>query len=1088
MIIFIKPDGTGKGRAEIVTPEVIYQGSNNVTNIVVMAPYAPQTSMEIGFILPDGLYWNAPTVSGKSGGRYAPMSFVEQNMMNKVGVWEYALPASVTSMFGKVQIAINAITRINTGGTTTVEKSNCTSYLCEFTVQESVVPDLPANPPDDVYTLLRQYLSALDGRTANVPNLVAGIQKSGGNSFTFTDNTGFTSEPITLGEIDYNPTYIGAASVIDIPITAWQPNSSTDPTGYTVTITAAIHGQMLDGVSAHDLWISFDKTQDGAIEGAYQGYTVNAAGNITLNATTPIGMTLRIWNGKGLVDMVARGDIAAETARAEAVEAQLQRNIDTETSRAEAAETNLQSQIDEITQSGVDLTARAHIEAEVARAEAAETALSGRVEQNTTGLSSVQSDVNTLSEDVYDVQSVIPDTASTSNELADKAFVNSSLNSLAAFAIYYNAAGDAFPTRASLFSATTFYNANGQTRVPTQNDYATVLQDESQTQNPDGTYPTARYTYQDGTYPNGQWGFWSVVNSTPFTQAQVDAINSGITEELVNEISKGSVTSVNGETGAVTITPENIGALNKAGDTATGKINFAGGAAFPSSAAIAEKDELPYFLGMTPFADGGNICWARVDNTKKWLGINEKVSKSGDRVMGPLTVKPTSGRALLEVISEQNVPCDIYMGANDKKMFSWTARAENNTENLRFGLYDLVKVRYAIKLTDDDELHFYYPIYDGESRVYSANNPQPPLYSSTNMNIPSNVNLNNYTTPGTYTSTNSSNSITNKPPVSNSAGKLIVYTTTHNVSYVNQEWQCVGSTDRWVRSSNADSGTRVWSEWKYITTDGYSPNNPPPEALSTVRGTVYGKADNSNTALGYGSSIYTAGGSATLTNSMALGKDASVHLSGQTGSYTNNTAIGYGAAVVQASNTIQMGNSSISSFKCKVSVTTTSDERDKGDIVDIDTDLALRFVTQVEPIHYVDNDRHKYLKLKKKIDSETGEETYDDSDENTKLYLQYGMCEYDRESHARGDKKGRRGRIGVKAQQVQQALLDIFGSDNYANLVNDDYYDLREEGNEPPVENHLSVSYERFVPFLIAAIQAQQKQIDELKELVKGKV
>ena len=197
MIIFIKPDGTGKGRAEIITPEVIYQGSNNVTDIVVMAPYAPQTSMEIGFILPDGLYWNAPAVNGNTGGRYVPMNFVEQSMTTKVGVWKYALPASVTSMFGKVYIAINAVTRINTSPTTTVEKSNCTSYLCEFTVRESVVPDLPANPPDDVYALLRQYLSELDGRTANVPNLVADIQKSDGNSFTVKYNNGITSEPIT---------------------------------------------------------------------------------------------------------------------------------------------------------------------------------------------------------------------------------------------------------------------------------------------------------------------------------------------------------------------------------------------------------------------------------------------------------------------------------------------------------------------------------------------------------------------------------------------------------------------------------------------------------------------------------------------------------------------------------------------------------------------------------------------------------------------------------------------------------------------------------------------------------------------------
>lgn len=927
MIIFIKPDGTGKGRAEIVTPEVIYQGSNNVTNIVVMAPYAPQTSMEIGFILPDGLYWNAPAVSGKSGGRYAPMSFVEQNMTNKVGVWEYALPASVTSMFGKVQIAINAITRINTGGTTTVEKSNCTSYLCEFTVQESVVPDLPANPPDDVYTLLRQYLSALDGRTANVPNLVASIQKSDGNSFTFTDNKGLTSEPITLGEIDYNPTYIGAASVIDIPITAWQPNSTSDPTGYTVTITAAIHGQMHDGVTANDLWISFDKTDNNVIGSAYQGYTVSSSGDITLNVTTPVKMTVRVWNGKGLVDTTARGDIAAETARAEAEEARLQSEIDVEQTRAETAESHLQDQIYELQNTGVDLTARAQIEAETARAEAAESQLQNNINAETTRAETAESELsNQIAENTSDIEGLRQDIT---NESHFRGMFNS-IEDLRA----------AYPTA-------------------TPNDYAYIVGGN-------------QWLYQ-----NGAW-----------TDSEIPSPNTSVPKGTSIPLMDGSGSAGTSSSYASEDHrhPSDTNKLNKNGDTAEGKINFAGGAAFPSSAAIAEKDELPYFLGMTAFTDGGNICWARVDNTKEWLGINEKVSKSGDRITGPLTVKPTSGRALLEVISEQNVPCDIYMGANDKRMFSWTARAENNAENLRFGLYDAVKVKYAIKLTDDDKFHFYYPIYDGESRVYSA-------------------------------------------------------------------------------------------------------DNPPPAANSRSRGTLYGNTDATNTTLGYGTSIFTAGGSGAITHSVAIGNDAKVYISSPSSTvYTNSMALGYGASVLATSNAIQMGNSSISSFKCKVSVTTTSDERDKGDIVDIDTDLALRFVTQVEPIHYVDNDRYKYLKLKKKIDPETGEETYDDSDENTKLYLQYGMCEYDRESHARGDKKGRRGRIGVKAQQVQQALLDIFGSDNYANLVNDDYYDLREEGNEPPVENHLSVSYERFVPFLIAAIQAQQKQIDELKELVKGKV
>lgn len=133
-----------------------------------------------------------------------------------------------------------------------------------------------------------------------------------------------------------------------------------------------------------------------------------------------------------------------------------------------------------------------------------------------------------------DINGKIPSAASNTNQLADKAFVNSTVNSMAAFYIEYNAQGNAFPTRAALINATTFYNA-GQLRVPTQNDYAYVLSDESQPKDSLGNYPTTRYSYQGGTYPDGQWGFQYIVNNTSLTQAQVNALNSGITQSLVQE-------------------------------------------------------------------------------------------------------------------------------------------------------------------------------------------------------------------------------------------------------------------------------------------------------------------------------------------------------------------------------------------------------------------------------------------------------------------------------------------------------------------------------------------------------------------------
>lgn len=162
-----------------------------------------------------------------------------------------------------------------------------------------------------------------------------------------------------------------------------------------------------------------------------------------------------------------------------------------------------------------------------------------------------------IAEHFAKINSYIPSSTSASNKLTNEAFVNSSINNMAAFYITYNAQGDAFPTRADLFSATTYYYG-GQVRTPTQNDYAIVLHDESQPLGANGEYPTTRYSYQ-GT----AWSFQYVVNNTSLTQAQVNAINSGITKELVDQLSQGNVLSVNGETGAVTITPAKIGAATE---------------------------------------------------------------------------------------------------------------------------------------------------------------------------------------------------------------------------------------------------------------------------------------------------------------------------------------------------------------------------------------------------------------------------------------------------------------------------------------------------------------------------------------------
>lgn len=128
-----------------------------------------------------------------------------------------------------------------------------------------------------------------------------------------------------------------------------------------------------------------------------------------------------------------------------------------------------------------------------------------------------KSDINTIKEK-------IPTQATNNNQLADKDFVNSSLNSITAFYITKNADGDQFNSKSELDNATEFYSG-GEVRVPTRNDYCIVLEDETKDNS------TTRYIYQ-----NNQWEFQYIVNETPLTSEQVKALNSGITPELVAKL------------------------------------------------------------------------------------------------------------------------------------------------------------------------------------------------------------------------------------------------------------------------------------------------------------------------------------------------------------------------------------------------------------------------------------------------------------------------------------------------------------------------------------------------------------------------
>lgn len=139
--------------------------------------------------------------------------------------------------------------------------------------------------------------------------------------------------------------------------------------------------------------------------------------------------------------------------------------------------------------------------------------------------------VEPVKTNVSNIQGLIPNQATTSNQLADKAFVNSSVQTATA-----NFRGNwdnyaQIPTNANDYPQD--YAGN---KTPTVNDYL-VVQDAS-----DYTLETLTGTWRfkyTGTWTTDGKAGWHPeyqVNETPLTAAQLAALNSGITSEKVTHM------------------------------------------------------------------------------------------------------------------------------------------------------------------------------------------------------------------------------------------------------------------------------------------------------------------------------------------------------------------------------------------------------------------------------------------------------------------------------------------------------------------------------------------------------------------------
>ena len=247
-----------------------------------------------------------------------------------------------------------------------------------------------------------------------------------------------------------------------------------------------------------------------------------------------------------------QSSLTAETERAQGAEQTLQNNIDTEESQRKAADNTLQQNIDSEAQTRQqsDATLQQHIDAEALARGNADTTLQGNIDaEQAARIADVDAEetrakaAEKQNADDIDAEEAariaannainakIPAAASAQNQLADKQFVNQSIQTATAvFRGTYNLVSDLHlevgASRADIIAAL------GATISGADNNDYCFVQIPTATATPTEIAAIDRYKF------NGSaWAFEYTLNNSGFTAAQWDAINSTITSGLVAKLS-----------------------------------------------------------------------------------------------------------------------------------------------------------------------------------------------------------------------------------------------------------------------------------------------------------------------------------------------------------------------------------------------------------------------------------------------------------------------------------------------------------------------------------------------------------------------
>lgn len=230
-----------QGNLKAFQNETVYQGSNNVTTIYVVAPFNRPVGLNISFTKPNKLVTSPAIMKwvGTLGNVKIPVSFVNipEQFTDTYNVWAYALPYSITEQNGVVGVSVNAVIAdsVDTNGQQAY-KGNLTTFTGQFTVAYSALPSPPTDIPtewtqDKVLDLLNNYYNDAIQKIGEMNTLKTNAKdtlvKAINEVFDEIATTSATIGDLSNLTTDEKTTIVGAINEVDAHANTAQQTADT---------------------------------------------------------------------------------------------------------------------------------------------------------------------------------------------------------------------------------------------------------------------------------------------------------------------------------------------------------------------------------------------------------------------------------------------------------------------------------------------------------------------------------------------------------------------------------------------------------------------------------------------------------------------------------------------------------------------------------------------------------------------------------------------------------------------------------------------------------------------------------------------